>query len=145
MGNNKLIIDNLCSAKVSSSICCLFKSSSYAQDIPAQGNSHPHHCFRKTMKSLQVNGPGRSCDLCRKELFRVEIFPVICCSSLGSQRKQSNRSKTGGLCGVELLLQTPCVLATHWFLLYCAMHLCIFCGDHWKPHLHHCTLSDLFL
>lgn len=113
MGNNKLIIDNLYSAKVSSSICCLFKSPSYAQDIPAQGNSHPHHSFPKTVKSLQVNGPGRSCDLCRKKSFRVEIFLVICCSLVGSQRKQSNRLKAGGLCGFDLL---PLTFSVCWQL-----------------------------
>lgn len=67
MGNNTLITNNLYSAKVSSSICCVFKSPSHAEDVPARGDSHLHLSSPKKLKSLQVNVQARSCNFCRKK------------------------------------------------------------------------------
>lgn len=48
MGNNMGIIDNLSSAKVSSSICRVFKSPSRGEDPPAQ--VQPHRCLLPSEK-----------------------------------------------------------------------------------------------
>lgn len=105
MGNNILITNNLCcSAKVSSSICCVFKSPSLAEDVPARGDSHLHLSSPKKLKSLQVNVQARSCNFCRKKILGVEIVPLIERSLPKSQRKQNDRLKIEFLCRLGLLL-----------------------------------------
>lgn len=93
MGNNTLITNNLYSAKVSSSICCVFKSPSHAEDVPAQGDSHLHLSSPKKLKSLQVNVQMRICNFCRKKILGVKIVPLIERSLPKSQRKQNDRLK----------------------------------------------------
>lgn len=105
MGNNTLITNNLYSAKVSSSICCVFKSPSHAEDVPTRGDSHLHLSSPKKLKSLQVNVQARSCNFCRKKILGVKIVPLIERSLPKSQRKQNDRLKIYFLCRLGLLLE----------------------------------------